>query len=120
RGWIHAARGRAAEARAAFDAALKIESRNVRALVGQGEVLFSEGRYTEALTRFDTAVQADPSNMEAVLSDAKAKLSLERLADAKTQLAQFRAQYPKESRVAYWLGRAEEALGNKLAAEKEY
>jgi predicted Zn finger-like uncharacterized protein len=119
RGWIHVARGRAADARTAFDAALKLDPRNVSALVGQGEVLYTESRFTEALTRFDTAVQTDPTSIRAIVSDAKAKLALERLADAKTQLAAARAKWPKDWRVAFWLGKAELTLGNKPAAEKE-
>lgn len=119
RGWIHVGRGRAADARSAFDAALKLDARNVSALVGQGEVLYSEGRFTEALTRFDTAVQTDGASVLAVVSDVKAKLALERLKDAKTQIAAARAKYPKDWRVAYWLGKSELALGNKEAAEKE-
>ncbi|MDB4997119.1 MAG: hypothetical protein JWM74_4551, partial [Myxococcaceae bacterium] len=120
RGWIQAARGRSAEARAAFDAALKLETRNVKALLGQGDVLYTEGRYTEALTRFDTAVQADPTSIEAIVADAKAKLALERLGDAKKQLAAAREATPKNARLAYWLGKVEEALGNKKEAEKQY
>jgi tetratricopeptide (TPR) repeat protein len=120
RGWIQAARGRSAEARAAFDAALKLETRNVKALLGQGDVLYTEGRYTEALTRFDTAVQADPTSIDAIVADAKAKLALERLGDAKKQLAAAREATPKNARLAYWLGKVEEALGNKKEAEKQY
>jgi predicted Zn finger-like uncharacterized protein len=120
RGWIHASRMRPADARTAFEAALKLDGRNVRALIGQGELLYSESRFTEALTRFDTAVQADPTSVTAIVSDAKAKLALERLADAKTQLATARALHPKDPKLAYWLGKAEEALGNKPAAEAEY
>jgi tetratricopeptide (TPR) repeat protein len=120
RGWIHLGRGRAGEARTAFEAAMKADGRNVKALVGQGEVLFTEGRFTEALTRFDTAVQTDPTSVLAIVSAAKTKLALERLADAKGQLSGARAKFPKEWRVAYWLGRAEQALGNKPVAEKEY
>jgi tetratricopeptide (TPR) repeat protein len=120
RGWIHVARGRAGDARAAFDEALKSNPRHVGALLGQGEVLYGEGRYTEALSRFDTAVQTEPTNVRAIVSSAKAKLALERLADAKTQLTAARSTYPKEMTVAYWLGRTEEALGNRKAAEQLY
>lgn len=120
RGWIHAARGRGGDARNDFDAALKIDPRNVSALVGQGEVFYNEGRFTEALSRFDTAVQTDATDIAAIVSDAKAKIALERLQDAKTQLSEARVAYPKEPRVAYWLGKAEEALGNRSAAEHQY
>ncbi|MEO6418303.1 MAG: tetratricopeptide repeat protein, partial [Polyangiaceae bacterium] len=115
-----AAHARPAEARAAFDQSLKLDGRNVRALIGQGEVLYTESRFTEALTRFDTAVQADPTSVIAIVSDAKAKLALERLADAKAQLAAARTLHPKDPLLAYWLGKAEEALGNKPAAETEF
>ncbi|MEO8874723.1 MAG: tetratricopeptide repeat protein, partial [Polyangiaceae bacterium] len=120
RGDIQAARGRSADARAAYDAALKLEARNVDALIGQGEVLFSEGRFTEALSRFDTAVQADPLSVRAILSDAKGKIALEKLADAKAQLTAARAVFPKDMRIAVELGKSDEALGNKPAAEHEY
>lgn len=120
RGFIHAARGRAGEARVSFEKALQIESREVRALLGQGEVFFHEGRYTEALTRFETAVQTDPGNVDAILGAAKTKIKLERLADAKTQLVDARAKHPKEPRIAYYLGRVAEAQGDKVTAEHEY
>ncbi|MDF2695824.1 MAG: hypothetical protein K0S65_4207, partial [Labilithrix sp.] len=48
KGWIMLARDRAGEARTAFDDAVKIDPRNVSALVGQGEVLYADGRHTEA------------------------------------------------------------------------
>ncbi len=120
RGWIHAARGRAGDARGDFEQALKLDSRNVAALVGQGEVFYNEGRYTEALSRFETAVQTDTSDVSAIIADAKAKIALERLQDAKTQLSEARLTYARDPRVAYWLGKAEEALGNSTAAEHHY
>lgn len=120
RGDIQAARGRSADARAAYDAALKLEPHNVDALIGQGEVLFSEGRFTEALSRFDTAVQADALSVRAILSDAKGKIALEKLADAKAQLTAARTAFPKDARVAVELGKSDEALGDKPAAEHEY
>jgi tetratricopeptide (TPR) repeat protein len=120
RGDIQAARGRSADARAAYDAALQLEPHNVDALIGQGEVLFSEGRLTEALSRFDTAVQADALSVRAILSDAKGKIALEKLADAKAQLTAARAAFPKDPRVAVQLGKSDEALGDKPAAEHEY
>jgi tetratricopeptide (TPR) repeat protein len=120
RGWIHAERGRAGDARGDFEQALKLDPRNVAALVGQGEVFYNEGRYTEALSRFETAVQTDKTDVLAVVADAKAKIALERLQDAKTQLSEARLAYARDPRVAYWLGKAEEALGNSNAAEHQY
>ncbi|MEO8801339.1 MAG: tetratricopeptide repeat protein, partial [Polyangiaceae bacterium] len=120
RGDIQEAKGRSAEARAAYESAIKLEAHNVDALIGQGESLFSEGRFTEALSRFDTAVQADPLSVRAILADARGKIALERLADAKTQLTQARVDFPKNPRVAVELGKANEALGDKPAAEQQY
>jgi predicted Zn finger-like uncharacterized protein len=120
KGWIMFARDRAGEARAAFDEAVKVDPRNVSALVGQGEVLYADGRHTEALTRFDEAVAKDPSSTAAMLGSAKTKISLERLADAKAQLTSARQKAPKDMNVALWLARTEEALGNKKAADDLY
>ncbi|MBS2020761.1 MAG: zinc-ribbon domain-containing protein [Deltaproteobacteria bacterium] len=120
KGWIMFARDRAGEARAAFDEAVKIDPRNVSALVGQGEVLYADGRYTEALTRFDDAVSKDASSVSAILGSAKTKIALERLADSKAQLTAARQKWPKDMNVALWLARTEEALGNKKAAEELY
>jgi cellulose synthase operon protein C len=119
-GLAQALRGDTAAARVAFESALQLDSSNVEALLGQGDVFYADGRYTEALSRFDTAAQADPQNPRAIVADAKAKISLERLADAKTQLAAAQKALPKSMIVIYWLGRAEEALGDKKAAEESY
>ena len=120
KGWILLARDRAGEARAAFDEAVKVESRNVSALVGQGEVLYADGRFTEALTRFDEAVKKEPTSILAIIGSAKTKISLERLADAKSQLAAARQKAPKDMSLALWLAKTEEALGNKQVAETLY
>jgi predicted Zn finger-like uncharacterized protein len=120
RGWIMLQLDRAGDARAAFDEAVKLDSRNVTALVGQGEVLYADGRYTEALTRFDEALQKDPTGMAPLIGAAKTKIALERLADAKAQLTAARATAPKDMAVALWLAKAEESLGNKSVADKAF
>lgn len=119
-GLAQAARGDVGVARTSFESALQLDRGNVDALLGQGEVFFADGRYGEALSRFDTAVQSDPNNPVAIVADAKAKISLERLADAKAQLAAAQKVMPKVMQVTYWLGRAEEAIGNKKGAEEAY
>ena len=120
KGWIMLARDRVGDARTAFDEAVKIDPRNVTALVGQGEVLYRDGRHTEALTRFDEAVLKDPTGLPPVIGAAKTKVALERLADAKAQLTAARARAPKDMAVALWLAKVEDALGNKTVAEKLY
>ncbi len=119
-GVAQASRGDVGAARTAFEGALKLDSTNSDALLGQGDVFFAEGRFTEALSRFDTAVQADPTNPSAIIDDAKAKLELDRLSDAKTQLTAAQKAMPKDSHITFWLGRAEEKLGNKKGAEDAY
>ena len=114
------ARDRAGDARAAFDEAVKVDARNVSALVGQGEVLYADSRFTDALSRFDEALNKDASSIPATLGSAKAKVSLERLADAKTQLQAARQAAPKDMSVALWLAKVEESLGNKKAADELY
>jgi tetratricopeptide (TPR) repeat protein len=120
RGLVFLSKDRSAEARAEFDKSLQLDARSVLALVGQGEVLFQDSRFGEALTRFDTALQTDALNIDAIVGDAKTQIALEKLTDAKTQLVNARAKFPKDMRVALWLGKAEEALGNKKAAEDQY
>jgi tetratricopeptide (TPR) repeat protein len=111
-------RGAASDARDAFAQAVKIDPRNVAALNGEGRLLLNEGRYTEALSRFDTALQFDPSSPESIANDAEAKIDLERLADAKQQLTDARAKFPKAIPILLLLGRVEQKLGNMDAAEQ--
>lgn len=120
RGWIHTAQDRIGEARSDFEKAVKLDPKNVNALIGQGELFYLDGRLTEALPRFDEAVRLDPNNAEAIVGSAKAKIGLERLNDAKIQLSAAQPKLPKSMLVSLWLGKAEEALGNRKAAEERY
>jgi len=119
RGQIFLSSGRAGDARTAFEAALKLDNRNVDALVGQGTVLYQESRFTEALTRFDTALGARPDDEAAIAYDAMTKVKLERLKDAKDQLVAARTKFPKSTRITYALAMAELALGNGADGEKD-
>ncbi|HSQ62678.1 MAG TPA: tetratricopeptide repeat protein [Polyangiaceae bacterium] len=118
RGTIYLLSGRAGDARGAFESALKVDPRNVDALVGQGMVLFQESRFTEALTRFDTALGARKDDELAIAYDARTKIHLERLTEAKDQLVAARAKFPRSMQLAFALGEAESSLGNYDAAEK--
>ena len=120
RGAIQFARGRTVEARAAFADALKVDARNVSALIGQGDVFYDEGRFTEAISRYDTAKQVDPNSVPAITGAAKTQIALERLADAKTQLADAVKRFPKSPLAMRWLGASEATLGNKKDAEKDF
>ncbi len=116
--WVSLERGAASDARDAFGQAVKLDPRNVAALNGEGRLLLSEGRYTEAMARFDTALQFDPNSPETIANDAEAKLALERLADAKQQLTDAKARFPKSLPILLLLGKVEQHLGNYDASEQ--
>ena len=116
------ARGRSAEARDAFDAALKVDSDETspRSSGRGGDVLFDEGRNTEAISRFDTAKQVDGNSVQAIAGAAKTEIALERLADAKKQMVEAVKRFPKSSLALQWLAMSESALGDKKSAEKDF
>lgn len=120
RGAIFAAGGRSTEARQSFDAALMLDSRNVGALVGHGDLLRHDGRFTEALTRYTSALEADPGAVRALVGAARTQIKLEHVKEAKAMLDEAHKVRPNDARIAYWLGKAEEAAGNKPAAAKHY
>jgi tetratricopeptide (TPR) repeat protein len=117
---VHMARSRLTLAEATLGEALKIDPKAGPALAGMGELLYREGRYTDALARFEAGVQADPEGIAAKIGAAKTKIALERLQEAKEQLKKLRDARVNDIEVVYWLGRAEEALGDKTAAERNY
>lgn len=119
-GRIHLAKSRISAAEVAFAAALKIDPLATQALVGNGELFFRSGRYSEALARFDAATRADPEILAGKIGVAKTKLSLEQRKEAKDLLKKLRGAHPNDALVALWLGRADEALGNKKDAEAAY
>jgi predicted Zn finger-like uncharacterized protein len=112
-------RGAASDAREAFGQAVKLTPRNIEALNGEGRLLLNDGRFTEALTRFDTALQYDATSPETIANDAEAKIALERLADAKQQLLDAKQKFPKNIPLILLLGKVEQHLGNKDAAEAD-
>ncbi|MGO9713108.1 MAG: tetratricopeptide repeat protein [Polyangiaceae bacterium] len=120
RGEIQFARGRSAEARAAYEDALKVDARNVAALIGQGDVYYDEGRNTEAVGRYETAKQVNADAIRAIVGHAKTLIRLERLADAKTELTDAVKRFPKSSLAMQWLAESEATLGNKKDAEKDF
>ena len=117
---VHMARSRMTQAESALDEALKIDPKAGSALAGMGEVLYRQGRFTDALARFEAGIQADPEGSAAKIGAAKTKIALERLQEAKEQLKKLRDARPNDFEAVYWLGRAEEALGDKTAAERTY
>ena len=116
---IEAATGKTAEAKSSLEQGSKLDPRAVDLLVAQGEIASREGKHAEALASFEKALESDPSPV-AIAGIAKAKLSLDRISEAKAQLTAAGKDYPKDMRVAYWLARSDEALGNQETAEREY
>jgi cellulose synthase operon protein C len=117
--WVSLDRGAATEAREAFAQSVALDPRNVDALNGEGRLFLNEERFTEALARFDTALGIDESSPETIANDAEAKIALERLADAKQQLAAAREKFPKSIPILMLLGKVEQHLGNSDAAEAD-
>ena len=119
-GHLHIARSRVTDAGKVLIEALKLDPKSGPALAGMGEVLFREGRYTDALARFEAGIQADPDGIASKIGVAKTRIALERLQDAKDMLRKLREAHPNDVQVAFWMGRAEELLGDKAAAEALY
>jgi tetratricopeptide (TPR) repeat protein len=117
--WLLASKGATSEAREAFAQSVKLDPRNIEALNGEGRLLLGESRYTEALARFDKALELDPSSPETIANDAEAKLDVERPADAKQQLVEAKARFPKSLPILLLLGRVERYLADKDAAEAD-
>ena len=117
-GRVHLTRSRMSSAEASFAEALKLDPKDADALCGFGEVLYREGRYAEALARFEAGVQADAQSVPAKIGAAKTRIALERLQEAKEILRKLRETRPSDPVVAFWLAKAEEALGNKPEVEK--
>ncbi|MDI1432857.1 tetratricopeptide repeat protein [Polyangium sorediatum] len=119
-GRIHLARSRITAAEQAFAAALKIDPRSAPALIGDGELFYRSSRFSQALLRFEEATRVDESSIPARIGATKTLLALERLKDAKALAEKLRADKPDAASPVYWLGRAEDALGNKKEAEALY
>jgi tetratricopeptide (TPR) repeat protein len=118
--WLLAGRGETTEARDAFAQSLKLDPQSVDALNGQGRLLLNEGRFTEALARFDKALQYDAASPETIANDAEAKLDTDRPADAKAQLLDAKARFPKSVPILLLLGRVQQHLADNNAAEVDF
>ncbi len=119
-GDIHLSRSRISLAEAAYDEALSVDPKASRALAGLGDVLYRAGRYSEALARFEAAAQANADDTAAKIGVAKSKIALERIGEASQVLKKLREAQPTSAVVNYWFGRAQEAQGDRDAAETAY
>jgi len=119
-GDLHLVRSRIKQAEAAYNEALKLSAGDARAQRGLADTLFSSGRYGEALARYEAASKSDPEDLEAILGVVQSKLRLEGLEDAAKILEGLEARYPQSTAVAYWVGRAKEAIGERPLAQKAF
>ncbi|HSC86395.1 MAG TPA: tetratricopeptide repeat protein, partial [Polyangiaceae bacterium] len=119
-GELHLSRSRVKQAEQTFGAALTLKPGSARAQRGLADTLFEAGRFGEALARYEAASKAAPQDWEAQLGMVQSMLRLERLEDAAKLLEGLTTAYPKSTPVAYWRGRAKEAIGDRDAAEKAY
>lgn len=119
-GRLHLAASHLSLAEDAFNQALKLEPQDLDSLLGSGELYYRVGRYSEGQARFDGALRTDPSNLDAKIGLDKTLLSLERVADAQKDLVALSSANPKDARVYYWLGRANEILDDKKGAANAY
>lgn len=115
-GNIHLDRSRISHAEQAYAKALTLNPQAATALSGLGDALFRAGRYSEALARFEAGTQADAGSVAARVGVVKSLLALERLQDAEVAAKQLNAPASKEPQVSYWVGRVQEALGNRKEA----
>jgi tetratricopeptide (TPR) repeat protein len=119
-GSVHLGRSRISAAEQAFGAALKINPKAARALIGLGDSLYRAGRYSEAQARFEAGTAADPDDLVAKIGVAKSKLALERVQEASALIKKLREAQPKSPLVGYWYGRIQEALGARDQAQAAY
>ncbi len=118
-GTMQLSRGAMTDAEASFKAALDLDPKSERALIGNGELLYVAGRYSEAIARYKVAREVNAASIPATVGIAKSLLKLERANDAQTELATA-AKTSKHPLIGYWLGQTQEALGDRKAAEATY
>ena len=119
-GLVHLDRSRMSQAEAAFGEALKLNQQAVEALIGNGELYYRQGRFSNAQARFEAASRADADSLIARIGIAKSFIALERAKEAKDLLQKLKESHAKEPRVTHWLGKSEESLGNRKAAQALY
>lgn len=118
-GTIHLSLSRMTEAEKAFKAALQVDPKSVRALVGNGELFYVAGRYSEALARFKAAREVQAHNVSATVGIGKTLIKLERSKDAQAELKKA-AKVSNHPLLGYWLGQSQEVLTDRKGAEATY
>jgi predicted Zn finger-like uncharacterized protein len=113
------ARSKLGAAEKAYAQALELDPQSVRALVGNGELFFVAGRHSEALARFEAASRVAADDVHALVGKAKTMIALERAKEARGEL-EAAVKASKHPLVGFWLGKAQEAMGDFKVAEESY
>ena len=110
-------RGDVAASRAAFERALRVQPRNVPALVWLGEAHLDQGRPEEAQPLFERALAEQPKSVAALVGLGRAALARSDYARAAERLEQALALNPREAAIHYPLAMAYRGLGDDARAE---
>lgn len=119
-GELHLERGRLKKAEESFQLALSRDAGSVAAQRGLARALFESGRFSEALARFESALSVEPGHLQTSLGVVQCKLRLEQLQDAVKLLDQLAPRFPNSTALAFWVGSAKEAAGDKDVAQASY
>ncbi len=118
-GEIELGRDRVTAAKEAFERALAVDPRAPGALVGTAKILYRQHNYSEALARFTAASTSDETDIDAAIGVGMCSIALGRHGEALPKLQRLALAHPNEARARYWLARAQLAMEDKPAAERE-
>lgn len=118
-GEIELGRDRVTAAKEAFERALAVDPRAPTALVGTAKILYRQHNFSEALARFTAAATSDENDIDAAIGVGMSGIALGRHGEVLPKLQRLAQAHPNEARVRYWLARAQLAMDDKPAAERE-
>jgi tetratricopeptide (TPR) repeat protein len=110
-------RGEVAKSQAAFERVLRVQPRNVSALVWLGEAYLDQGRPEAAQPLFERALAEQPQSIAALVGLGRAALARSDYARATEYLERALALNPRESAIHYPLAMAYRGLGQEDKAE---
>jgi len=112
----HAGDERAAEAETYFDAALRLNPRQAKALAGSGYLRYSRGRYVEAIDLFVRSIAIEPDAMSCYLLAR----SLMKLNAAPPESDEAAAGAPAAGSTPEWLARTRRLLSQAIELRPEF
>ena len=117
---LYFAQGRPQEALGAYDQILRLEPRDVAALINRGNALDALGRFAEALESFDAALRVAPRQEDAHYNRGNALVAMGRHADALAAFDVAIALRPDKTEALLNRGIALAALGRPVEALDAY